>query len=168
MSRDSGETIFAPRHQDVSQGPLGFESILGHFGVGLPESLSSHFCQGPLKGGGFKRGVSRSGLVLPCLSFFVLFGTFPIFLGFSRFARGWSGDFPICPFPLSRPIKSTYEEQSRKGPRHKSGKHPGLETPRFSFSQFWVPLIPENSREPPAQTEESKGESDHFLEILEN
>ena len=39
-------------------------------------------------------------------------------------------------------IKSTYEEQSRKGPRHnlltfpeKSGKHPGLETPRLSFSQ---------------------------------
>ena len=23
LSRDSGETIFAPRHQDVSQGPLG-------------------------------------------------------------------------------------------------------------------------------------------------
>ena len=51
------------------------------------------------------------------------------------------GIFPICPFPLSQPIKSTYEEQSRKGPRHnldlpeKSGKHPGLETPRFSFSQ---------------------------------
>ena len=26
LSRDSGETIFAPRHQDVSQGPLGTES----------------------------------------------------------------------------------------------------------------------------------------------
>ena len=64
-----------------------------------------------------KRGVSRSGLVLPFLSFFVLFGTFPTFPGFSRFVRGWSGDFPICPFPLSRPINSTYEEQSRKGPR---------------------------------------------------
>ena len=35
-------------------------------------------------------GVSRSGLVLPLLSFFVLFGTFPIFPGFSRFARGFS------------------------------------------------------------------------------
>ena len=57
----------------------------------------------------------------PFLSFFVLFcpfWDFPIFLGFSRFARGWSGIFPIRPFPLSRPIKSTYEEQSRKGPRH--------------------------------------------------
>ena len=50
------------------------------------------------KRGCFKRGVSRSGLVLPFLSFFVLFGTFPIFLGFSRFARGWSGDFPDWSF----------------------------------------------------------------------
>ena len=70
--------------------------------------------QGPLSNG----GVSRSRLALLCLSFFVLFETFPIFLGFSRIARGWSGIFPICPFPLSRPIKSTYEEKSRKGLRH--------------------------------------------------
>ena len=39
-------------------------------------------------------GASRSGLVLPFLSFFVLFATFPIFPGFSRFVRGWSRDFP--------------------------------------------------------------------------
>ena len=32
----------------------------------------------------------RSGF----LSFFVFFGTFPILPGFSRFARGWSGDLP--------------------------------------------------------------------------
>ena len=62
--------------------------------------------QGPLNGGVSKGGVSRSGLVLAFLSFFCPFGTSPIFLGFSRFA------LPICPFPLSRPIKSTYEEQS--------------------------------------------------------
>ena len=36
------------------------------------------------RGGVSNGGVSRSGLVLPFLSFFVLFGTFPIFLGFSR------------------------------------------------------------------------------------
>ena len=86
-------------------------------------------------------GVSRSGLVLPFLSFFVLFGTFPIFPGFSRFVRGLSGDFPIRPVPLSRPIKSAYEEQSRKGPRHNldlSRKPPGLETPRFSFPQDFL------------------------------
>ena len=64
--------------------------------------------------------------------FKILFGTFPIFLGFSR---DCPGIFPICPFPLSRPINSTYEEQSRKGPRHypdlsrKSRKPLGLETP---------------------------------------
>ena len=82
------------------------------------------------------------------MSFFVLFCPFLSFLGLSRFSRDFpdllgdgSGIFPICHFPLSRPTKSTYEEQSRKGPRHnldlsrKSGKHPGLETPRFSFSQ---------------------------------
>ena len=32
------------------------------------------------------------------LSFFGLCGTFPIFLGFPRFARGWSGDFPDLSF----------------------------------------------------------------------
>ena len=52
------------------------------------------------------------------LSFFVLlelsrfFGDFPDLLG------DGPGIFPIRPFSLSRPIKSTYEEQSRKGPRH--------------------------------------------------
>ena len=46
--------------------------------------------QGPLNGGVSNGGASRSGLVLPFLS---SFGTFPIFPGFSRFARG-SGPFP--------------------------------------------------------------------------
>ena len=71
--------------------------------------------QGPLNGGVSNGGVSRSGLVLPFLSF----------LGLSRFFRDFPdllgdglGIFPIRPFSLSRPIKSTYEEQSRKGPRH--------------------------------------------------
>ena len=50
------------------------------------------------KRGGFKRGVSRSGLVLPFLSFFVLFATFPIFPGFSRFVRGLFGDFSDLSF----------------------------------------------------------------------
>ena len=70
--------------------------------------------QGPLNGGGFKRGGFP---IWACPSFFVLYvlsGTFPIFLGFSRIARGWSGDFSRCPFPLSRPIKRTCVEQSRR------------------------------------------------------
>ena len=78
--------------------------------------------QGPLNGGVSNGGVSRSGLVLPFLSFsvlFVLLGLFPIFPGFSRdLSRDSPGIFPIGPFPLSQPINSTYEEQSRKGPRH--------------------------------------------------
>ena len=63
-------------------------------------------------------GVSRSGLVLsfffffPFLSFWDFPGDFPDLLG------DGPGIFPIGPFPLSRPTKSTYEEQSRKGPRH--------------------------------------------------
>ena len=43
-----------------------------------------------------------------------LFGTFPTIWEFSRVFRG-------CPFVLSflsRPIKSTYKERSRQGPRH--------------------------------------------------
>ena len=66
--------------------------------------------QGPLNG-----GASRSGLVLPFLFFLGLsrlFQDFPDLLGDSP------GIFPICPFPLSRPINSAHEEQSRKGPRH--------------------------------------------------
>ena len=97
--------------------------------------------QGPLNG-----GVSNGGF--PDLDLSLPFCPFLSFLGLCRFFRDFpdlSGDslgiFPIGPFPLSRPINSTYEEQSRKGPRHnldlsrKSGKPPGLETPRFSFSQ---------------------------------
>ena len=99
------------------------------------------------KRGGFKRGG------LPDLDLSFLFCPSPSFLGLSRFFFGifpicpgtLFGDFPDCPFPLSRPINSAYEEQSRKGLRRlcdtiwdlsrKSGKPPGLETTRFSFSQ---------------------------------
>ena len=82
--------------------------------IGLGERVP----QGPLNGGVSNGGVSRSGLVLPFLSFFVLFRTFPIFWDFPDLRGDGPGIFPICPFPLSQPIKSTYEEQSRKGPRH--------------------------------------------------
>ena len=71
--------------------------------------------QGPLNGGVSNGGVSRSGPVLPFCPFLFFLG---LSWGYSRFVRGLSGIFPIGPFPLSRPIISTYEEQSRKGPRH--------------------------------------------------
>ena len=108
-----------------------------------------HFSQGPLSW-----RVSNGGF--PDLDFFVLFcASLSFFCPFlslfvlSRFYRDFpdlSGDspgiFPICPFSLSWPINGTNEEQSRKGPRHnpdlprKKWEHPGLENPRFSFSQF--------------------------------
>ena len=89
------------------------------------------------KRGCFKRGGFP---IWTCPSFFVLFGTFPIFPGFSRFARGWSGDFPnLSFFILSQPIKSTYTRNSPERvrdtiwtfPERSVGntrvwKHPGL------------------------------------------
>ena len=69
--------------------------------------------------------------------FFVLFGTFPIFPGFSRFARGWSGDFPDSSLFLFLGLLRAPTRNSPERVRdtiwtfpEKSGKHPGLETPR--------------------------------------
>ena len=102
-------------------------------------STSRPDVQGPLNGGVSNGGgvpdLDLSFLLCPFLGLSRFFWDFPDLLG------DGPGIFPICPFPLSRPIKSTYGEQSRKGPRHnqdlsrKKWKHPGLETPRFSFSQ---------------------------------
>ena len=101
--------------------------------------------QGPLNGGVSNWGVSRSGLVLPFLSFFVPFGTFPIFWDFPDLLGDGPGIFPICPFPLSRPIKSTYEATVPKGSATQSGpfpkkvgntrvwKHPGLASLKMAF-----------------------------------
>ena len=91
-----------------------------------------HVCPPPVNGGVSNGEVSRSGLVLPFLSFLGLsqsFRDFPDLLG------DGPGIFPIGPFPLARPINSTYEEQSRKGPRHnldlsrKKWETPWLGTP---------------------------------------
>ena len=87
-------------------------------------------------------------LFCPFLSVFVrFFGTFPIFPGFSRFARGWSRDLPDLSFFL---FLGLLREPTRNSPERvrdtiwtfpenfKSGKPPGLETPRFSFSQKFL------------------------------
>ena len=60
---------------------------------------------------GFKRGCFP---IWTCLSFFVLFCPFPIFLGFSRFVRGLCGDFPDLCFPsflalLTAPTRNSPE-----------------------------------------------------------
>ena len=87
--------------------------FLGNF-VRTPEKI--RVTQGPLNG-----GVSNGGF--PDLDLSFLFCPFLSFLGLSRFFWDFPdllgdgpGIFPISPFPLTRPIKSTYEEQSRKGP----------------------------------------------------
>ena len=46
------------------------------------------------------------------------------------------GIFPMSPFPLSRPIKSPYEEQSRKGPRHNLDHSPK----NVGNTRVWKPL----------------------------
>ena len=58
------------------------------------------YSQGPLNGGVSNGGVSRSGPVLPFLSFFVLFGTFPIFGDFPDLLGDSPGIFPKDPFVL--------------------------------------------------------------------
>ena len=105
------------------------------------ESAESTLLRGPLNGGGSNGGASRSGLVLPFLSFFVLFGTFPIFWDFPDLFRDSPRIFPICPFPLSRPINSTCEEQSRKGPRDNPGKMgnpPVWKPPGLASLNYWL------------------------------
>ena len=120
-----------------------FVQSLGRSGLRAPEKKQGKMQNSKAaKRGGFQTGG------FPDLDLSFLFCPFLSFLGFSRFFWDFPdllgdgpGIFPICPFPFSRPIKSTYEDQSRKGPRHnldlsrKNGKSPGLETPRFSFSQ---------------------------------
>ena len=94
------------------------------------------------KGGVFKRGGFP---IWTCPSFFVLFcpfSDFPDFSGISRFARGWSRGFSRFVLFL---FLSLLRAPTRNSPERvrdtiwtfpeKSGKHPGLETPRFSFSQ---------------------------------
>ena len=108
---------------------------------------------------GFKQG---GFLDLDMSSFFVLFCPFWDFLDFSRIfpicpGIDYPGIFLICPFPLSWPINSTYEEQSRNGPRH----NPDLpremwETPRLTFSQHPHSIQPRRAQPPPFPTEHTK------------
>ena len=121
MGGDKSEAIFAARLSwgyfcreatITSIGPLGFQLRMIRANRVANRSRAA-------KRGGFQTG----GFLDLDLSF--LFCPFLSFLGFSRFFSDFPdllgdgpGIFPICPFPLARPIKSTYEEQSRKGPRH--------------------------------------------------
>ena len=123
--------------RDILKLPEKFEKkSLGSIFVPYQNGFWTSLNQGPLNGGVSNGGVSRSGLVLPFLSFLGLsrfFWDFPNLLG------DGPGILPIRPFPLSRPIKSTYEEQSRKGPRHNLDlSRKKWETPGFGNTRAWL------------------------------
>ena len=116
-----------------------FGSLLG--GCGLQKKHLSRAA----KRGGFKRGRFP---IWTCPSFFVLFCPFWDFPDFS-------GIFPICAGMVrgcSRFVLFLFlgllRAPTRNSPERvrdtiwtfpeKSGKHPGLETPRFSFSQTLI------------------------------
>ena len=91
---------------------------------GTPSLGLPGFTVSLLKFKGRQTGVFQTGR-FPDLGSSFLFCPLLSFLGLSRFFRDFPdllgdgpGIFPIRPVSLSRPIKSTYEEQSRKGPRH--------------------------------------------------
>ena len=110
--------------------------------------IKASFCQGPLNGGVSNGGLpdlDLSFLFCPLLSFIVLFGTFPIFLGFSRSARGWSGDFPDLSFSsfsayqkqLRGTVPKGFATQSRPFPKRVGNppvcKPPGLASLNFGL-----------------------------------
>ena len=97
------------------------------------------------KRGGFKRGGFP---IWTCPSFFVLFCPFwdfpdfsGIFLICSGMVRGFSRIVLFLFLGLLRAPTRNSPERVRDTIwtfPEKSGKHPGLETPRFSFSQIWL------------------------------
>ena len=98
------------------------------------------------KRGGFKRGGFP---IWTCPSFFVLFcpfGTFPgIFPICSGMVRGFSRFVLFLFLSLLRAPTRNSPERVRDTIwtcPEKSGKHPGLETPRFSFSQVGPRVAP--------------------------
>ena len=108
-------------------------------------AISAAECQGPLNG-----GVSNGGgfPIWTCPSFFVLFcpfWDFPDFSGIfpisSGMVRGFSRFVLFLFLGLLRAPTRNSPERVRDTIwtfPEKSGKHPGLETPRFSFSQEWL------------------------------
>ena len=92
------------------------------------------------KRGGFQTGGFPIRTCPSFLSFFVLFGTFPIFRDFPRFARGLSGNFPdLSFFPGPFPKKS--------GTQLGLG-NPGLASLKTRLKwPIWAPFLTQNSPE---------------------
>ena len=107
----------------------------------VPQSPSQNYgkqlsgIKGRQTGGVSNGGVSRSGLVLHFLSIFVLLGLSRYVQDFPDLPRDSPGISPICPFALSWPTNSTYEEQFRKGPRH----NPDLSRKKVGNPPVWKP-----------------------------
>ena len=132
----------------------GVAILLRSIAIHLP-FLSRYFCKSiALLSRAAKRGCFKRGgfPIWTCPSFFVLFCPFWDFPDFS-------GIFPICSgmvrgfsrFALFL-FLGLLRAPTRNSPERvrdtiwtfpeKSGKHPGLETPRFSFSQsFWQKVV---------------------------
>ena len=124
---------------DRSRNPSAIGSAIGRRYLAL--SLSRAAKRGCFKRGGFP--------IWTCPSFFVLFcpfWDFPDFSGIfpicSRMARGFSRFVLFLFLGLLRAPTRNSPERVRDTIwtfPEKSGKHPGLETPRFSFSQISLP-----------------------------
>ena len=114
------------RHGGVSRiGPLSLSNAQANSAQQLRDQGSRAAKRGVFKQGGFP-DLDLSFLFCSFLDFPDFFRDFPDLL------RDGPGIFPICPFSVSRPIESTYEEQSRKGPRHNLDLcRKKWETPRF-------------------------------------
>ena len=78
----------------------------------LQRNFRFRLCQGPLNGGVSNGGASRSGLVLPFLSLFVLSGIFPIWSGM---VRGFSRFVPFLFLGLLQaPMRNSPERPPRQ------------------------------------------------------
>ena len=114
-----------------------------HRAIGKNVSLLGLYYSRAAKRGGFKR---EGFPIWTCPSFFVLFCPFWDFPDFSRIfliclgmVRGLSRFVPFLFLGLLRAPTRNSPERVRDTIwtfPEKSGKHPGLETPRFSFSQI--------------------------------
>ena len=132
IARQGGSSVWPLRRAFLSSGARQDSQITkSKHRTNSANECSEQFNQGPLNKGGFKQG---GGFPIWACPFFLSFSViFPDFFGdFPDLSGDSPRIFPICPFPLSRPINSTYEEQSRKGPRHNLDlSRKKWETPRF-------------------------------------
>ena len=151
LNQDVRASTFQSYHKNLRQPTFACASSLCWFPLQPKCHYLSFFIRGPefliyITQGPQNGGLSNGGgfPIWTCpsffLSFFVLFWDSRFFWDFPDLSGDSSGIFLICPFPLSRPINSAYEEQSRKGPRHnldlsrkKVGNPPVWKLPNYRY-----------------------------------